>query len=119
MRKQQIVAALLAIACSVGVGAKETLSGQAVWQKHNCASCHGADAKSAIANNYPILAGQHAEYLAQALRSYQRGQAGAPATSNIRKNPVMGALSVSLSRAEIEAVSAWLATLESPLSMKR
>lgn len=119
MRQYLIAVSLVAAMCSVNANANEAITGEAVWQKYNCASCHGADAKSPIADSYPILAGQYEKYLAQALRAYQRGQAGAPATSNIRKNAVMGALSVGLSSDEIDAVSAWLSSLDTPLSTKR
>ena len=119
MRKTLIALSVIAASLSLNVAAQERLTGESVWQKHNCASCHGDDAKSPIMDAYPILAGQHAKYLAQSLHAYKRGQAGAPATSNIRKNAVMGALVVNLTAEEIEAVSAWLATLDSPLSNRR
>ena len=119
MRQYLLVAALFASVCSMGAKAEEVINGEGVWQKYNCASCHGADAKTPIMDTYPVLAGQHAKYLAQTLRAYQRGVAGAPATSNIRTNAVMGALVANLTGDEIDAVSAWLATLESPLSNRR
>jgi len=44
-----------------------------------CVACHGADGV-ALLPIYPTLAGQHADYLEQALREYKAGS---------RKNPVM------------------------------
>jgi cytochrome c553 len=98
--------------------AADLAAGKAVFQKFNCASCHGADAKTALDPAYPILAGQHDDYLAHALTAYRRGAEGAPATANVRKNPIMGAFAVQLSDQDIENVAAWLSSLPSDLSTK-
>ena len=45
---------------------------------------------------YPNLAGQHADYIAQALKAYRAGQ---------RKNPVMGGMATSLTDDDIEALA--------------
>ena len=95
-----------------------TAGGQA-WKNLNCASCHGEDAKTPLNPEYPILAGQHADYLRQALMAYQRGQAGAPATANIRKNAVMGAMATTMSQADIDSVSVWLSRQPGPLSHRK
>ena len=95
-------------------------AGEAVWKRVNCASCHGADAKSPIDPTYPKLAGQHYTYLVAALRQYQRGMA--PASSGIapvRKTPVMGAMSTQLSGKEIQDVAAYLASLTGDLSVHK
>lgn len=60
-----------------------------------CTACHGNDGFSAIAEN-PTLAGQHADYLAQALDDYRLGK---------RKNPVMGTFAKALTREEIHALA--------------
>jgi len=98
--------------------AAELHPGKAVYDKFNCASCHGADAKTSIDPSYPILAGQHADYLAHALRAYQRGAAGAGA-ANSRTNPIMGAFATQLSAQDIKNVSAWLASQPSDLGVRR
>ncbi|ANN69791.1 c-type cytochrome [Bordetella bronchialis] len=99
--------------------ADDLAAGKAVFDKFNCASCHGADAKTPTDPQYPILAGQYQDYLAHALRAYRRGQSGAPATANIRKNPIMGAFAVQLSDADIDNVSAWLSSLPSDLATRK
>lgn len=99
--------------------AADLAAGKAVWEKLNCASCHGADAVKSIDPSYPILAGQHADFLAHALKAYQRGAAGAPATANVRKNAIMGAFANQLSPQDIKNVSAWLAAQPGPLSVRR
>ncbi len=93
-------------------------AGRAVFERHNCASCHGTDAKTSIDPSYPQLAGQAEDYLRHALRAYRRGQAGMPARANIRKNPVMGAFAVQMSEQEISDVAAYLASLPGNLKTR-
>jgi len=99
--------------------AADISAGKAAFEKHTCASCHGADAKTPVNPAYPILAGQHADYIAHALHAYKRGQSGAPATANIRKNPIMGAMAVTLTDADINNIAAWISSLPSPLSNRK
>lgn len=110
--------ALALAAGASGVQAADLAAGRAVFEKLNCASCHGADAKTSVDPAYPILAGQHADYLAHALKAYQRGAAGAT-VANSRKNPIMGAFAVQLSVKDIQDVSAWLASLPSDLAVRQ
>ena len=102
-----------------GAFAADVAAGKAAFEKFACASCHGADAKTSVLPTYPILAGQHEDYLRHALRSYQRGASGAPATANIRKNAVMSAMAAPLSTADIANIAAWLSSLESPLAVRK
>ncbi len=99
--------------------AADLAAGKAVWEKVNCASCHGPDAKSPVAPAYPILAGQHADYLMHALTAYQRGASGAPVQANGRKNAVMGAFATQLSKQDIENVAAWLSAQPGPLAVRK
>ncbi len=113
-----VAASLFAVA-GASAHAADLAAGQEAFQKYTCATCHGADGKTSTLPTYPILAGQHADYLAHALKTYKRGQAGAPATANVRKNAVMGAMVQQLSNADIENIAAWLASLPSPLSISK
>lgn len=99
--------------------AQDLAAGKAVFDKFNCASCHGADAKTSIDPSYPILAGQHEDYLVQALKAYKRGAAGSPATANVRKNPIMGAFAGQLSDQDIKHVAQWLAAQPSDLGVRK
>ncbi|MSR15196.1 MAG: c-type cytochrome [Gammaproteobacteria bacterium] len=47
-----------------------------------CAACHGENGAKPILPEYPVLAGQHANYLANALGDYRNGR---------RSNPIMAA----------------------------
>ncbi|MFC4275423.1 c-type cytochrome [Achromobacter aloeverae] len=120
MKRHFLACAGVALLVSCGLARAADLdAGKAVFQKFNCASCHGADAKTAVDPAYPVLAGQHADYLKHALTAYQRGQSGAAASANIRKNPVMGAFAVQLSPEDIDNVTAWLASLPSDLGVRK
>ena len=111
--------AVLALAGFNAVAGGNVLAGEAVFKRVNCASCHGVDAKTSIDPSYPQLAGQHADYLAHALKAYQRGQGNASPTANIRKNPIMGAFAVQLSEKDIEDVAAYLSSLPGNLAVRR
>jgi cytochrome c553 len=71
-----------------------------------CAACHGKDGKTPIDPSYPILAGQYADFLAQALRDYKSGA---------RKNAIMSAQASILSSADIANLAAYYASLPSDL----
>ena len=60
-----------------------------------CVACHGSDGIG-ILPEYPNLAGQHADYIEQALKAYRAGQ---------RKNPVMGGMASPLTDADIKALA--------------
>ncbi|MEC9247818.1 MAG: cytochrome c [Pseudomonadota bacterium] len=45
-----------------------------------CSTCHGANGDKPLAPDYPVLAGQHEDYLANSLRAYKDGR---------RKHPIM------------------------------
>jgi len=104
---------------SASMAAADLAAGKAAYERLNCASCHGADAVKSISPTYPILAGQHADYLKHALTAYKRGAQGAPATANVRKNAIMGAFASQLSKQDIANVSAWLSVQPGPLWVKK
>ena len=70
-----------------------------------CAACHGAGGAAPISPQYPILAGQHEDYLAQALQQYQSGE---------RKNMIMAGLAA-LSEQDIADLAAYFAAQGSAL----
>ena len=87
-----------------------TLVGTMPPQAATCAACHGANGLGIAAPlqpKPPVLAGQHEDYLIQALRAYRDGQ---------RKNPIMMGMARSLaSDADVKIVAAWFASQPSPL----
>jgi cytochrome c553 len=79
--------------------------------KGACASCHGANFSKPIDGAYPKLAGQHADYLYVALKSYQvEGKA-----TYGRGNAIMAGQVKQFSHAELKAMAKYLASLPSEL----
>ena len=89
-------------------------NGKALAAKYNCASCHGADFNKPIDPSYPKLAGQHAEYLTHALRTYKRG-----AGANGRANPIMAGQVQPLSNQDMADIGAYLHSLPSQLVVSK
>ena len=81
-------------------------------QKANevCAACHGKDGKTPIDPSYPILAGQHEDFLLRALLDYK---------IEARKNAIMGAQAKGLTKNDMKNLAAYYASLGSALSHKR
>lgn len=71
-----------------------------------CAACHGKDGNSP-SPEFPILAGQHRDYLLQALHQYHAGS---------RSNPIMAPQAKALTEQEMRALAAWFAAQPSPLT---
>jgi len=61
-----------------------------------CYACHGPAGAKPILPEYPLLAGQHYNYLSHSLQEYKSGK---------RKNAVMNAQAASLSDDEIKELS--------------
>ena len=92
-----------------GKGANATV-GAALVEKGGCAGCHGVGLSKPVAPNYPKLAGQHADYLYAALRSYKTDKAQIG-----RSNPIMGAIVKQFSDKELEEISRYVESLPSTL----
>jgi cytochrome c553 len=86
-----------------------------VTKKYACASCHGANFATPIDPSYPKLAGQHEDYLRQALLAYQKGDH--PTFG--RSNAVMSAQAKPLSAKEIDDIAAYLASLPPSVVLRR
>jgi cytochrome c553 len=88
---------------------------QALLTKGACASCHGEDFAKPIDPSYPKIAGQHADYLYVALKSYQverNPQVG-------RNNAIMGGVAKQFTPAELKALAGYLGSLPGPLVTQR
>ncbi|MDB5839818.1 MAG: cytochrome c [Herminiimonas sp.] len=114
-----IFASMIILAsCALSVNAHaagKVDAGKAAADKFNCASCHGKDYNTPIDPSYPKLAGQHRDYLEQALVAYQRGGDGA----NGRGNAIMGAQAKPLSRQDIQNIAAYLHSLPGNLVLRK
>jgi cytochrome c553 len=74
--------------------------GTAPKASQTCVACHGNDGVG-ILPEYPNLTGQHADYLAQALKAYRNGQ---------RKNAVMGGMAAPLTDQDIVELAEYYAS---------
>jgi cytochrome c553 len=80
-------------------------------KKGACVSCHGDNFSKPIDPSYPKIAGQHADYLFVALKSYKtEGH-----TTWGRANGVMGGIAKQFSNAELKALSGYVASLDGEL----
>lgn len=81
-------------------------------QADTCAACHGVNGTGVDAPlepKPPVLAGQHYDYLLQAIDSYRLGR---------RKNAVMNGMASALkSEADVEALARYFSSQPSPLAV--
>lgn len=70
-----------------------------------CVACHGTDGVG-ITPDYPTLAGQHEDYIEQALRAYRKGT---------RQNAVMNGMAAQLKDEDIRALAAYFSQQSPPL----
>jgi cytochrome c553 len=66
-----------------------------------CVACHGADGVGVIPQ-YPSIAGQHADYIVQALREYKSGG---------RKNPVMAGMAAQVKEDDLWVIANYYSEL--------
>ena len=84
---------------------------QALLNKANCASCHGANFSKPIDPAYPKLAGQHADYLFVALKAYKTDNN--PKVG--RSNAIMSAMAKQYTNAELKQLAGYLSSVEGEL----
>jgi cytochrome c553 len=73
-----------------------------------CQACHGVDGNGIGqgGEQYPLIANQHADYLAKSLRDYKTG---------VRNNAIMAGFAATLSDQDIEDLAAFFASQPGPL----
>lgn len=79
--------------------------GKAPEKAQVCASCHGKTGLSQTAQ-FPILAGQHPDYLMHALEGYK---------GSMRNNAIMKGMVGSLDKADMQELADWFSKQQSPL----
>ena len=83
-------------------------------KKGACVSCHGDNFAKPIDPSYPKVAGQHADYLFVALKSYKADARNA----NVgRSNAIMGGVAKQFSNAELKALASYLGSVEGDLQV--
>ncbi len=79
--------------------------------KGGCVACHGANFNKPIDPSYPKVAGQHADYLFVALKSYKtEGQA-----TWGRSNAIMGGVAKQFTNAELKEMAKYISSLPGEL----
>ncbi len=74
-----------------------------------CAACHGEAGAKPIQSDYPVLAGQHYDYLVASLNHYKSGK---------RKNASMNGFAAALKPEDIRDLAAYFASQKSDLKPK-
>lgn len=93
---------------SLAFGAHANGSIDAGKQKsQTCQACHGPDGNGVGITLYPILAGQHADYLRKALGDYRSGA---------RVNPIMAGFAGALSDQDMADLAAYFAAQSGALT---
>lgn len=97
---------LISAVITLGVGLSgSVLAGDPAAGKEKsvtCQACHGTDGNSPIPT-FPIIAGQHKDYLVHSILSYKTGE---------RTNPIMVAIVQPLSEEDIKDLAAYYAAQE-------
>jgi len=86
------------------------LSGAKEKAEQVCAACHGKEGNAPVDPSYPRLAGQHQDYLRQALLDYR---------SDSRKNAIMGAQAKALTKKEVADLAAYYASMPGQLVVRK
>ena len=74
-----------------------------------CKACHGEGGGKPIQSDYPVLAGQHYDYLVAALNQYKTGK---------RKNASMNGFAAVLKPEDIRDLAAYFSSQKSELKTK-
>ena len=107
MKKNKI---LLAFVLSMPLSAMAAGSVEAGAKKaETCKACHGEAGAKPIQPDYPVLAGQHYDYLVAALNQYKSGK---------RKNASMNGFAAALKPDDIRDLAAYFASQKSALKSK-
>lgn len=115
---EQDIADLAAYYASTGLTAPATgkstdnsAKGVALTEKGGCQGCHGPNLDKPIDPSYPIIAGQHADYLYSALRAYKTDKK----VFIGRAHPIMSAMVAQFSDAELKELSKYVESLPTTL----
>ena len=109
MKTSALIKLGFALALAAGFSLQAMASGNPARGQElsiTCHACHGEDGNLALADDYPIIAGQHFSYLVHALRAYRDGD---------RDHAIMSSFARGLSDQDIRDLAAWYARQRGPL----
>jgi cytochrome c553 len=95
----------------LALGEKVYRSGIAERKVAACTACHSPRGLGNALAGYPALAGQHAQYVADQLRAYRKGQEDPAGRTNDGDARIMRLTAFGLSDKEIEAVASYVSGL--------
>lgn len=96
------LAAALILKCYSSLWAADTAE---LFREKKCTICHGIDANSPMAQDYPKLAGQNKEYTMQQIKDIQSGK------RTNGQSALMKSMMKPVREAEIALIAEWLGTL--------
>lgn len=101
MNTRTICAAALALLMGAAPAWAGGNAAEGAKKAEACAACHGQGGAKPMTPDYPILAGQPADYLEHALKAYKSGK---------RKNAIMAGMAAPLSKQDIADLAAYFAS---------
>jgi cytochrome c553 len=108
MKKIEIL--MLALCLSLPLAANAKGNAEAGAKKsETCKACHGEAGAKPIQPDYPVLAGQHYDYIVAALTQYKAGK---------RKNASMNGFAAALKPEDIQDLAAYFSSQASDLKSK-
>ncbi|MBL8521016.1 MAG: c-type cytochrome [Betaproteobacteria bacterium] len=109
MKKILIVAATAAVLALPSMAHAKGNAAAGAKKADACKACHGEAGAKPIQADYPVLAGQHYDYLVAALNQYKSGK---------RKNASMNGFAAALKPEDIRDLAAYFSAQSSDLKMK-
>lgn len=100
---------MIALAAMPAVATAKGNAAEGAKKAEACKACHGEGGAKPIQPDYPVLAGQHYDYLVAALNQYRSGK---------RKNASMNGFAAALKAQDIQDLAAYFASQSSDLKMK-
>lgn len=87
----------LALACSLAFAGGDPVAGQTKFE--TCKACHGEQGAKPTTPDYPLLAGQHEDYIKHTLTAYKNKK---------RVNVIMNGMAAPLSKQDIADIAAYV-----------
>ena len=98
-----------ALTASAAYAGEPAPSGKELVNSKGCVACHGENGRS-TSPEYPALAGQHRDYLVEALNDYKKGE---------RNNAIMAGMVAGLTKQDIATLARYFSTLPPALKTHR
>ena len=90
----------------IAIGAELYRNGNLETEVSACIACHGPDGEGNKPSSFPVLQGQHADYLIAALAAFKEGERSQDS------NNIMHMIAKKMSKQEIQAVSFYISMMK-------